>query len=111
MKILLLILALSLSTLGQNICTTDYTEIVKIVQGMGWKVTSTTQGKHNIGSLHPKGRAVDISVRDKTDFHVATLTEVLGNLGYVVRDERVRPKGQRVWSAPHVHVALPKSCK
>jgi len=104
-----------LSTLifGQNfittgdVCRTYFTEIKVIAENMGWKVTSTIGGKHNTGSKHYQGKAIDLSVRGKSQFDVDMLTLIMQNEGYIVVDERKRPKGQRVWSAPHMHVQVP----
>ena len=108
--IIAIVLSLLLSTTAKaDTCNGTYKDIVKIVTPMGWKVTSTTGGRHNTGSKHPKGKAVDVSVRFKNDLDVMTLTEILTNQGYGVRDERIRPFKQAVWSAPHLHLYI-KDC-
>lgn len=105
-RLLLLLLVLSVP-LRADVCTTYYTDVVNIVAPMGWVVTSTTGGKHNIGSKHPIGKAVDVSVRMKTVFDIMLLTEVMEAQGYIVRDERARPFGQAVWRGPHIHISIP----
>jgi hypothetical protein len=70
----------------------------------GFRVTSGSGGKHNIGSLHPLNRAIDVSVKDKTINDILAFKETCSQYGLWVRDERVRPKGQLVWSGPHLHI-------
>lgn len=64
------------------------------------RVTSTTGGTHNPGSLHPFGQAVDIDHRTMTKGKMAALRA----LGIRVVDERTHPRGQKEWSAPHYHL-------
>lgn len=72
--------------------------------GQGYHVTSTTGGEHNPGSLHYQGRALDVSVRGKDPGEVKRFMAQAQAQGYVVRDERARPKGQAVWGGPHLHL-------
>jgi len=58
--------------------------------------------------MHAKGRAVDFSVKGKTDAQVKAFMGAMRAAGYKVRDERKQPAGQRVWSGPHIHVSAPK---
>ena len=107
MKSLILILVLTSFTFGQpssKACQSSYVDLVNIATSMGWHITATNKGKHNGGSKHYIGKAIDVSVRNRTEFHIAVLDEVLKNAGYGLIDERVRPKGQRVWSSPHLHL-------
>src|SRR5687768_1943758 len=99
-----LLLILFCSNLSAQLCQTNYVELRSIVTKMGWKVTSEMGGPHNAHSRHYRGKAIDVSVRNRTEFHVQTLIEVLENHGYYVVDERIRPKGQRVWTGPHLHI-------
>ncbi len=82
--------------------------IAKSGRDLGFRVTSTTGGKHNSKSLHARGRAVDFSVRGKTDAQVRSFIEKMRAAGYSVRDERKHPTGQKVWSGPHIHVSSPR---
>jgi hypothetical protein len=75
---------------------------------LGFKVTSTTGGKHNEGSLHSQGRALDLGVKGKTPEQIQQMMQAYAQAGYVVRDERKRPPGQKVWSAPHIHIEIPE---
>lgn len=72
--------------------------------GEGYRVSSTTGGEHNPGSLHYLGRAIDVSVRGKTNQEVQEFIKNAQAQGYVVRDERSRPPGQAVWGGPHLHL-------
>jgi D-alanyl-D-alanine dipeptidase len=48
----------------------DYTFLNKLVEDIksfGFTITSTTGGKHNTGSKHSKGKAVDVRTSDKTE--------------------------------------------
>ena len=101
-----LVLVLSGSVFAEP-CTHDYKKIVAAVQQMGFVVTSTTGGRHNKGSKHYIGRAVDVSVRNQTDLSIEMLMQTMTDIGYVVLDERKRPKGQRVWGGPHIHIHAP----
>lgn len=70
----------------------------------GFRFTSTTGGKHNRDSLHPKGQALDVSVKGKSPAEVQQFMQAAQQQGYGVRDERTKPPGQQVWSGPHVHL-------
>jgi hypothetical protein len=78
------------------------------------RVTSTTGGTHVPGSLHPEGRAMDISLGRaiKAD-EFAKMEQKLKELGASnVRNESTRPKkgqpGYEEWSGPHIHYEIPK---
>jgi peptidoglycan L-alanyl-D-glutamate endopeptidase CwlK len=73
-----------------------------------WAVTSTTGGVHNVGSNHGKGRAIDVSVKNKTSQQIADFKKLAQSQGYRVLDERVRPKGQKKWDGPHLHLDFKK---
>lgn len=82
----------------------DYRALSSFAEAHGFTVTSTTKGRHNEGSAHYAGRAVDVRTKDKTPEEVEGFMQNARAAGYVVRDERTRPAGQAVWSAPHVHL-------
>lgn len=82
-----------------------YKGMVRLAQKHGFTVTSTTGGKHNKGSLHGQGRAIDVRTRDKSPKQIKDFIAAARAAGYNVKDERVRPKGQKVWSGPHLHIS------
>jgi len=71
---------------------------------------STTGGRHNVGSLHYSGNAVDIKGSGAFDDNtVKTLSQKAAERGLLLRDERTRPRRkdgslQKVWGGPHVHL-------
>lgn len=68
-------------------------------------VGSTTGGRHNVGSKHYTGNAVDIKGSGAfSNDQVSTLKAAAAARGLLVRDERSRPRGQKVWGGPHIHV-------
>lgn len=67
----------------------------------GLRVTSTTGGRHNKNSKHYRGEAIDIDHRGVTAEKLRRLRELYG---IHVRDERTRPRGQRVWGGAHFHL-------
>lgn len=73
---------------------------VSFVRGLGLQITSTTGGIHNIGSLHKMGRAIDVAPSGMTEDVMAQLEAA----GFIVRDERTRPTGQKVWTGSHFHL-------
>lgn len=93
-----------------DVCNETYKDIVSIVEEMNWRVTASKGGRHNTGSKHYKGKAVDVSVKFKSEYDIILLTHTLTEKGYVVVDERIRPSGQRVWTGPHLHIYI-KDCE
>jgi len=79
----------------------DWRQAKRIAEGMGLVVTSTTGGRHNKGSLHPLGRAIDVDDIGMTPQKIAALEA----MGFRVKDERTRPKGQKVWGGSHYHLS------
>lgn len=79
------------------------------VTAAGVTVTSGTEGVHVPQSAHPRGRALDLRIRDVSEDHRDTLTQTLRDrLGpmYVVTLERLAPAhllDPSHW-APHLHV-------
>jgi hypothetical protein len=86
---------------------TDYRGLSNFAQQLGFTVTSTTGGRHNTGSAHYQGRAIDVSVRGKTPAEIDQFIREARNQGIQVRDERTHPPGQRVWHGPHLHLQVP----
>ncbi|HST53460.1 MAG TPA: hypothetical protein VLJ61_15720, partial [Pyrinomonadaceae bacterium] len=85
--------------------STDLQDAVSLIQQNGGIVAHTTDGKHNRGSLHAQGLAADVVLQRMTDGAVADFTDRMEALGFHVRDERTRPKGQKVWNKAHLHVS------
>lgn len=85
---------------------TSWQDLSKFAQDKGFTVTSTTGGKHNVGSKHGKGLAIDVRTRDKTPQQVAEFIKQARAAGIWVKDERTHPPGQKVWSGPHLHLEI-----
>jgi hypothetical protein len=81
--------------------------LLKFARDLGLRVTSTTGGTHNTGSLHAYGRAIDVGANGLSDRDIDALTQAAKARGWILRDERTRPQGQRVWSGPHLHLEVP----
>lgn len=83
---------------------------------MGLKPSNVNEGKHNVGSRHYSGRALDLGLntsfggdQSKMDAFYNFLTSPEGRQMFPevhVRDERTKPEGQKVWSSPHIHIEL-----
>lgn len=84
----------------------DYRDLVSFATARGFTVTSTTGGNHNAGSKHFRGLAIDVRTRDKTDAEINRFISAARSAGIIVRDERRRPLGQKVWSGAHLHLEL-----
>lgn len=78
----------------------------------GLVITAGRNGKHNPGSKHYRGLAIDVSVRhdraghELTEERIAHLVRACQQQGLHLRDERSHPAGQAVWSAPHAHIEV-----
>jgi len=85
-----------------------YDAVGSYIKPFGGMVGSTDGGKHNVGSLHYDGRALDIpmgaSASADAIANADRMVADLRNRGFTVRDERTRPEGQAVWGGPHLHV-------
>ena len=69
------------------------------------QVGSTTGGRHNKGSLHYSKNAMDIKGSGAfDDARVRALSHLAAERSLLLRDERRRPKGQKVWGGPHIHI-------
>lgn len=69
-------------------------------------VTSAKEGRHNIGSKHYRGLAIDVRTRDKTAAECEAFMKVCRGFGLIVRDERRKPVGQKVWNGEHLHIEI-----
>lgn len=77
----------------------------------GFTITSGKGGKHNPGSKHYEGLAIDVRTRDKTPSEIERFIAAAQARGLRVLDERQRPKGQKVWSGPHLHIEAASAAK
>lgn len=80
-------------------------DLISFVKEKGLTPGSTTGGRHNTGSKHYSGNAVDI--KNSGSFSNEQVVGLKGGAaarGFLVRDERARPKGQKVWGGPHLHL-------
>ncbi len=78
--------------------------LTTFAQDQGLTVTSSTGGKHNPGSKHYVGEAIDVRTKDKSPEQINEAMQQATVLGYRVLDERQRPAGRRVWDGPHMHL-------
>ena len=79
-------------------------ELSDFARSQGFRVTSTTGGRHNRGSKHYAGQAIDVGTREKSPAAINQFITSAQARGYRVRDERQRPARQRVWGGPHLHL-------
>jgi hypothetical protein len=92
----------------------NYQDLRQFAEDRGWYVTSDRGGRHNEGSLHYLGRAVDVRTNAggkqiKTEAEIQKLKSDAAALGFHVLDERTHPAGQKVWGGPHLHISIPDS--
>lgn len=78
--------------------------MARLAEQHGLTVTSTNRGRHNPGSKHYQGRAIDVRTRGVSPERLEAFMAAARAQGYTVRDERTRPRGQAVWSGPHLHI-------
>lgn len=95
-----------ISPSGQNTQYRTWQDLTKLAEELGFEVTSTTGGKHNVGSAHYDGRAIDVRSRGKTEQQIEKLVRTAGERGIWVKDERRHPVGQEVWGGPHIHLEV-----
>lgn len=84
----------------------DYKDLKRFAEAQGFIVTSTTAGKHNRGSKHFLGLAIDVRTRDKSRKAEDLFIFRCRRIGIIVRDEREKPAGQKVWSGEHLHLEI-----
>lgn len=83
----------------------DLGQAFDIAAKYGLIVTSGRDGKHNKGSAHGTGEAIDLRTNGVPDAVLRAAMAEFSAAGYNVKDERVRPNGQKVWSGSHLHVS------
>ncbi len=87
---------------------TPLDQLLAFAQQWGLRVTATTGGQHNPGSLHPLGRAIDVSAQGLDDAAVASIRAAGALVGIQLIDERAGPASPGdVWSGPHLHLQIP----
>lgn len=83
----------------------EMSDALDIAAKYGLVITAGSDGKHNVGSAHYDKMAIDIRTNGVSPALVAVAMQEFRDAGYYVKDERVRPKGQKEWSAAHFHVS------
>ena len=80
---------------------------------LGLKPSSVSGDKHNKGSLHYRGRALDLGLNTTFNGDEAQMESFIEwwNLGgselfpgASLHDERTKPEGQEVWTGKHFHI-------
>lgn len=84
----------------------NWKDLKRFAESFGFVVTSTTGGKHNVGSKHALGLAIDVRTRGKTNEEIEMFLRRSAALGVRVRDERIKPINQKVWSGSHLHLEI-----
>lgn len=84
----------------------NWRELKAFAEAEGFHVTSTTGGKHNPGSKHGKGLAIDVRTRGRTNAQIEAFIRKARGLGITVRDERIQPPRQKVWTGAHLHLEV-----
>ena len=85
--------------------------MIKVAEDNNFQVTSTTGDAHNVGSKHYLGLAIDVRTKDKTAKQIEDFIKLLRGENLIVRDERMRPPRQKVWSGAHLHIEIPSNKK
>lgn len=95
--------------LGQAVFN-DYKDLTQFALERGFVVTADIKNpkKHNKGSLHSKGLAIDVSIKKHTPEDVEEFMLEAKAAGIRVLDERCRPKKQKKWGGSHVHLEISK---
>ena len=81
--------------------------LIRFAEERGFVVTSTNKDRHVEGSAHYDDRAIDVSVRGKSRAVVDALIAAARAVGFKVIDERPY-KSSPHWTAPHIHIEVPK---
>ena len=84
----------------------DYKDLSALAAENNFVVTSAKDGKHNVGSKHYRGLAIDVRTRDKTNAEIDAFIKICRGFNLVVRDEREKPAGQKVWNGEHLHIEI-----
>src|ERR1041384_1764122 len=90
---------------GQVNHTSHLNDLIGFAKENNLVVGSTTGGRHNVGSKHYSGNAIDRKGSGSfSDEQVAQLQQQAAERGFLVRDERRHPPRQKVWGGPHIHI-------
>jgi hypothetical protein len=73
----------------------------------GLFITSAKDSTHNVGSKHYRGEAVDVRSRSLEEAFIGHLKRDAEQHSLILRDERKRPPGQKVYGGPHLHIEMP----
>lgn len=84
----------------------NFHDLQWFAENYNFVVTSTTGGEHNRGSKHSLGLAIDVRTRGKAKAEIERFIRKARAIGVIVRDERNRPNGQKVWSGAHLHLEI-----
>ena len=85
---------------------TNYKDLSVLARENGFVVTSAKGGRHNVGSKHFRGLAIDVRTHGKTKSAINEFIKVCRALGLTVRDEREQPTNQKVWTGAHLHIEI-----
>lgn len=84
----------------------DYKDLMILAEQHYFVVTSANGGKHNVGSKHYRGLAIDVRTRGKTNAECEAFIKTCRGFGLIVRDERQKPISQKVWNGEHLHIEI-----
>lgn len=98
----------SVSVSGEGLLQSPLDRLLSFARARGLRVTSTTGGRHVPGSMHYRGRAIDVSVRGLSEGAIEGVMAAARAAGFRVLDERTRHKWSPAWSGPHLHIELPE---
>jgi hypothetical protein len=77
----------------------------------GLMVTSTRGGRHNAGSKHYRGKALDFSIHKSngeliSEDYIEHLNRDAKENGMLLLDERERLPGEKIWHGSHFHLEI-----
>lgn len=84
----------------------DFNDLVDLAKEHQFIVTSTNGGMHNKNSKHYRGLAIDVRTFDKSNADIEAFIALCKSFNLIVRDERRRPIGQKVWNGQHLHIEI-----
>ena len=91
--------------------------VLRYLEAIGIKPSSTNQGKHNTGSKHYSGKAFDLGLNTSFGGDMKRMMAFKNNFEQLRQtipaferlrlvDETDRPRGQEVWSGAHFHIEI-----